>query len=130
MKVLAGLQAILAAFAGYEAWSLWQYKRFVPLLHDIVGIELPPSNHHEFLLLISGLLIFILALVQLTKHFMLARLQVILAQDILILSIVLFIFAQVFSWPYPAELSWIIFGVIALAILVIAVSIIQVFIRA
>lgn len=122
MKIIAGLQIILGLAAGYAAWWLAVYKKFVPNIDGIIVPQPPPNYTFEVGLIIIGLLIFCLALVQWAKHKKLAILQLIFGQDIVILSAVLY---SSYAYQYNLGVYWLVFVLMAIALFVVVTGLIQ-----
>jgi hypothetical protein len=128
MKRLAGLQIVLGILAAIDCGILASLRKYSPSLDQNGFVHTIPQPNFIFdvFLVCCGVLIFGIALLLRTKKGRLATLQVILGQDIAIISFILYRMA-LDNYEYIQPLYWVIFPVMASAVLVTVTGLIQIF---
>jgi hypothetical protein len=127
MKRLAGLQVFLGLLAGWFATILAASKKEPTNTAGMVILTTSPEHYLEIALVVTGAIIFCVALVQRAKKTRFSTLQIICGQDIALLSFVLYRYALESSYSYAREIYWLVFVVMAAAVLAVLTGIFQFF---
>ena len=126
MKRLAGLQIVLGILAAFDCWNLSIVRKYSSPLPpgNMVIPTTSPSYYGDAALVYIGLAILAISLLLRAKKGRLATLQVILGQDVAIISFILYRMA-LDNNEYIRSLNWVIYFVMAKAMLVIITGIYQ-----
>ena len=119
MKILAGLNVVLGISACYASWVLFNFKP--------TGLMLSSWNYYnisELSLLSIGVAVVIIALVQRFRKVTSTSMQLVLGQDIAILSVVLIASGR-YVFPYMHEFRWLLFVIVGFALPVVVVGVLN-----